>query len=164
MDLAENVQPHNRVDVNASGRKKLKSRLAHAILALSKQRPFGQRGGGGWSARRKARLVSSVANLTGQCAYRESRGDDLPEVGGLELVGLGEGSDGGLQEVTLGSSGTLGLSCGLAFLRVTAPSRRRTVAILDTSHLEHSLGSGGGDDTSSSGWMVSSVSWDSSLR
>lgn len=42
---------------------------------------------------------------------REAGGDDLPEVGRLELVGLRQGGNGGLQEVTLGSSGTLGLGC-----------------------------------------------------
>ena len=31
-------------------------------------------------------------------------GDDAPKVGGLELVGLGESGNGGLQEVSLGSS------------------------------------------------------------
>lgn len=40
-----------------------------------------------------------------------SGGDDLPEVGRLELVGLGEGRDGGLQEVALGRGRTLGLGC-----------------------------------------------------
>jgi len=66
--------------------------------------------------------------------YGESWGDDLPQVRGLELVGLGKRRDGRLQEVTLGSRGTLGLG----------------VAVLDTSHLEHTLASRGSNDTSSS--------------
>jgi len=69
-------------------------------------------------------------------------GDDGPEVWGLELVGLGESSHGSLQEVDLSGSRTLSLG----------------VAILDTSHLEHSLGSWGSDDTSSS------RSWDKSAH
>lgn len=43
----------------------------------------------------------------------ETRGDNVPEVGGLELVGLGEGGHGSLQEVTLGGSTTLRLGYGI---------------------------------------------------
>jgi len=59
----------------------------------------------------------------------------LPKVRGLELVSLGKSSNGGLQEIALGSRGTLSLG----------------VAILDTSHLEHTLASGGSDDTGTTG-------------
>jgi hypothetical protein len=40
---------------------------------------------------------------------RKTGGDDGPEVGRLELVGLGEGRHGSLQEITLGSGRSLGL-------------------------------------------------------
>lgn len=43
----------------------------------------------------------------------KTRSDNVPEVGGLELVGLGEGSHGSLQEVTLGGSATLRLGYGI---------------------------------------------------
>jgi hypothetical protein len=62
--------------------------------------------------------------------------DDLPQVGGKELVGLGDGSQGSLQEVSLGRGG----------------SGRLGVTVLDSGHLEETFGSGGGDDVSSSGW------------
>lgn len=35
--------------------------------------------------------------------------------------------------------------------------RRLTVAVLDTTHLQHSLGSGSGDDTGTSGYSVSII-------
>lgn len=82
---------------------------------------------------------------------REAGGDDSPEVGRLELVGLREGSDGGLQEVTLGGSGTLRLGCGLSEWASAWYAGTRTVAVLDTGHLEHSLRGGGSDDTGTSG-------------
>jgi hypothetical protein len=59
----------------------------------------------------------------------------LPKVRGLELVSLGKSRNGSLQEIALGSRGTLGLG----------------VAVLDTSHLEHTLASRGGDDTGTTG-------------
>lgn len=43
----------------------------------------------------------------------KTRSDNVPEVGGLELVGLGEGGHGSLQEVTLGGSTTLRLGYGI---------------------------------------------------
>lgn len=43
----------------------------------------------------------------------KTRSDNIPEIGGLELVGLGESSHGSLQEVTLGSGTTLGLGYGI---------------------------------------------------
>lgn len=43
----------------------------------------------------------------------KTRSDNVPEIGGLELVGLGEGSHGSLQEVTLGSGTALGLGYGI---------------------------------------------------
>ena len=64
-----------------------------------------------------------------------SGGDDLPQIRAQELVGLGNGSQGSLQEVTLSSGATLGLC----------------VAVLDTSHLKETLGGRGGDDTGTSG-------------
>ena len=57
-------------------------------------------------------LLSSDAQVVGVLVVRGlARGDDLPEVGGLELVGLGESGNCSLQEVTLGSSRTIGLGC-----------------------------------------------------
>ena len=57
-------------------------------------------------------LVGSDTQVSGVFVVRGlSGGDDLPEVGRLELVGLGEGRDGGLQEVALGRGRTLGLGC-----------------------------------------------------
>jgi hypothetical protein len=52
---------------------------------------------------------------------RETGGDDGPKVGRLELVGLGEGRHGCLQEVTLGS----GRSLGLGYISVRALKVRK---------------------------------------
>ncbi len=82
---------------------------------------------------------------------REAGGDDSPEVGRLELVGLRESGDGGLQEVTLGGGGTLGLGYRLSTCTRSDKEAKHTVAVLDTGHLEHSLRSGGSDDTGTSG-------------
>ena len=43
---------------------------------------------------------------------RKTGGEDGPKIGRLELVGLGEGRHGCLQEVTLGSGRSLGLGLG----------------------------------------------------
>lgn len=61
--------------------------------------------------------------------------DDLPQVGAQELVSLGDGGEGGLQEVTLGRGG----------------SGRLGVAVLDSGHLEETFRGGGGDNVGSSG-------------
>ena len=64
------------------------------------------------------------------------RGSDLPpEVGRKEGVGLGDSSEGGLEEVAHGGSLTAGLG----------------VAVLDTGELEHALGGGGSNDTGTTG-------------
>lgn len=89
----------------------------------------------------KTRLVSSGlaggnGEVVGELVVRSlANGDDVPEVGGLELVGLGEGSNGSLEEVALGGGVTLGLG----------------VAVLDTGELEHALGSGGSDNAGTAG-------------
>lgn len=63
-----------------------------------------------------------------------SGGDVPPEIGGEELVGLGDGDEGSLQEVTSGSSASLRLG----------------VAISDSGHLQEPLRGRGSDDTGSS--------------
>lgn len=60
--------------------------------------------------------------------------DVCPEVRGEDTVGLGDGLEGCLDEVT----------------HCRSLSGRLCVAVLDTSQLDHTLGSWGGDDTSTS--------------
>ena len=59
----------------------------------------------------------------------------LPEVGGQEAVGLRDSGVGRLGEVTQSAGGATG----------------RSVAILDTSHLQELLGHRGGHDTGTTG-------------
>lgn len=93
-------------------------------------------------------LLGTDLQVTGELVVRSLTGlDDLPQVGAQELVSLGDGGKGGLQEVSLGGGGTLGLG----------------VTVLDSGHLEESLGSGGGDDVSSSGSRDQSTHDGSSL-
>jgi hypothetical protein len=88
-------------------------------------------------------LLGTDLQVTGELVVRSLTGlDDLPQVGAQELVSLGDGGKGGLQEVSLGGGGTLGLG----------------VTVLDSGHLEESLGSGGGDDVSSSGCKEAGIS------
>jgi hypothetical protein len=88
-------------------------------------------------------LLGTDLQVTGELVVRSLTGlDDLPQVGAQELVSLGDGGKGGLQEVSLGGGGTLGLG----------------VTVLDSGHLEESLGSGGGDDVSSSGCKGTGIS------
>ncbi len=118
-------------------------------------------------------LLGTHLEVSGELVVRSlTWSDNLPQVWGEEFIGLGDSSEGSLQDcmtegkrerrysvdcpkaqcnlqlqhdvltVTLGSSGTLGLS----------------VAILDTSHLQQPLGSWGSDDTSTT------RSWDQSTH
>lgn len=64
--------------------------------------------------------------------------DNLPQIRAQELVRLGDSGQGSLQEVALGRGRALGLG----------------VAVLDTGHLEQTLGGRGGDDTGTSGCVA----------
>jgi hypothetical protein len=82
-------------------------------------------------------LLAADLQVTRELVVRGLTGlDDLPQVGAQELVGLGDGGQGSLQEVSLSRSGSGGLG----------------VTVLDSGHLEESLRSGGGDDVGSSGY------------
>lgn len=59
----------------------------------------------------------------------------LPQVGGEETVGVGDGNEGGLEGVLKGLGGT----------------SRGSVGILNTSELEETLDSGGGNEASTAG-------------
>ena len=59
----------------------------------------------------------------------------LPQVGGEEAVGVGDGHEGSLEGVLEGLGGASG----------------RGVGVLDTSELEESLDGGGGDEASTAG-------------
>ena len=81
-------------------------------------------------------LLASDLQVTRELVVRSLTGlDDLPQVGGKELVGLGDGGQGSLQEVSLGRGGSGGLG----------------VTVLDSGHLEETFRGGGGDDVGSSG-------------
>ena len=82
------------------------------------------------------RLLLGTGEVRSELDVRSSGGSNVaPEVGGKEGVGLGDGLEGSLQEVTHGG-------------RLTG---RLGVAVLDTSELEHALRGGGGNDTRTTG-------------
>ena len=89
------------------------------------------------SSRERKRLVSLA--LSEDIAVLLQRGLDelglLPQVGGEETVGVGDGGEGGLEGVLKGLGGT----------------GRRAVGVANTSKLQQTLDGGRGNDTGTAG-------------